>query len=369
MSGQNPPKVSACSSRRSSQNGAHPPPDSKNTTTQPGVALEDAEGDELGAGQHLLEGVGDGVQDERVEGPVGPEGGHDDRAALVDPDGHVQLLGGRPQRLVGGVRQRAPPAGVGSDEGGREAELVVARLQLGPAAASGSCTGTMAAPNSRRDRRRSTRPASRCRPGRAATAAGRSVEGPEVQADRREEHGLVDALGVHVGEPGHGVRATGQRLLQGAEAGRVGEAGSGRGQGARAARPGSRCRPPPRARSRARRASIRGRCSSGTSAHAAGVRPRGRRRPPHGGRRPAGSVDRPGPSGAEPRAVTESRRRPSSRPASRRLRAAGGGTGVAALPAAIIRSSSSGRVPKVRGQHGLGCRARWSRRGGSRSPP
>ena len=34
------------------------------------VAFEDAEGDQLGAGQHLLEGVGDGVEDERVEGPV-----------------------------------------------------------------------------------------------------------------------------------------------------------------------------------------------------------------------------------------------------------------------------------------------------------
>ena len=31
MWGQNPPKVSACSSRRSSQKGTHPPPDSRNT--------------------------------------------------------------------------------------------------------------------------------------------------------------------------------------------------------------------------------------------------------------------------------------------------------------------------------------------------
>ena len=42
---------------------------------QSGVALEGAQGDELGAGQHLLEGMGDGVEDERVEGPVDPRVG------------------------------------------------------------------------------------------------------------------------------------------------------------------------------------------------------------------------------------------------------------------------------------------------------
>ena len=36
MSGQKPPNVSACSSRRSSQNGTHPPPDSRKTIRRSG---------------------------------------------------------------------------------------------------------------------------------------------------------------------------------------------------------------------------------------------------------------------------------------------------------------------------------------------
>ena len=48
-----------------------------------------------------------------------------------------------------------------------------------------------------------------------AMAARRSCEGPEVQPDGGEQHGLVDALGVHVGQAGRRVRASGVSLSRG----------------------------------------------------------------------------------------------------------------------------------------------------------
>ena len=60
------------------------------------VAFEDTEGDQLGTGQHLLEGVRHGVEEEGVEGPVAAEGGDDHRAPLVDPDRHPDLFGRLP---------------------------------------------------------------------------------------------------------------------------------------------------------------------------------------------------------------------------------------------------------------------------------
>ena len=87
------------------------------------VALEDSEGDQLRAGEHRLEGVGHRVEDQRVEGPVGAESRHRDRAALVHADGDVELFCCPPQGLVGRMGEGATGAGVGPDEAGDEAEF------------------------------------------------------------------------------------------------------------------------------------------------------------------------------------------------------------------------------------------------------
>ena len=90
---------------------------------QPRVVLERPECDELGAGEHRLERVGDGMEQERVERAVRPERRDGHRTALVDTDGHLELLGRVPHDVVGAVGQGASQAGVGADESGHEAEL------------------------------------------------------------------------------------------------------------------------------------------------------------------------------------------------------------------------------------------------------
>ena len=200
------------------------------------MALEHPEGDQLGAGEHLLERVGDGVQDERVERAVRPQRGHDDRAALVDADGHVELLRGVPHRVVGAVGQRAAEAGVGADEPRHEAELGHGPAQL-PRRRVGVLQG---------EQRRPEEPAwvggavagqpvvvRRGQPDRG----GRVVDGGEVQPDGRVQDRLVDALGVHVTQSGAGVRPAGEGVGQRAEQGgvvegraRAGQAAQGHGQ-------------------------------------------------------------------------------------------------------------------------------------------
>ena len=56
------------------------------------------------------------------------------------------------------------------------------------------------------------------------------LDSREVQPDGRVEHGLVDALAVHVGQPGHRVAAAGLGVGQGAERRGVVEGGARAGQ-------------------------------------------------------------------------------------------------------------------------------------------
>ena len=215
------------------------------------VALQHAEGDELGAGQHLLEGVGDGVQDQRVEGAVGTERGHDDRAPLVDPDRHIELLGGIPQRVVGAVAQGAAETGVGAHESRHEAELGDGAAQL-----LRRGNGVLEWEHGRAEETAVVRRGVGGEPvvvgPGQADRRGRVRDGGEVQPDRGVEDGLVDALGVHVDQPGPGVGPAGLRLGEGAERRGVVEGRARAGQRARGGRPGSRCRRPRRARSRRR---------------------------------------------------------------------------------------------------------------------
>ena len=134
---------------------------------QPGVAVEDAEGDQLGVGQHLLEGVRRGVEDERVEGPVGAEGGDDHRAALVDADRPrpAPRPPPTPGRYAGSERAR-PRQGLGRTKAARNAELVHCPAQLGRRRRRVLHGQHGRAEQPRPERPRSSRPASRCRPGR-----------------------------------------------------------------------------------------------------------------------------------------------------------------------------------------------------------
>ena len=220
--------------------------------TQSRVALEDAEGDELGAGQHLLERVRHGVQDQRVEGAVGAERRHDHRAALVDADRHIELLGRVPQRVVGAVGQRAAEARVGPDEAGHEAELGrrpgAARRRPPPGPAAGAWRRRRGG----RGRRRSSRPASRCRR-RRARRPPRGPRRPRSTArwSGRARPGRCPRRPCRPAGPTGRTRRAGRRPAGGRPRGR--RRSSRGGRGCRAARPGSRCRPRPRARSRGRR--------------------------------------------------------------------------------------------------------------------
>ncbi len=190
------------------------------------MPLEHPERDELRAGQHLLERVRHGVEHQRVEGAVRPERGNDHRAALVDPDRDPELLGRVPHGVVGAVRQRPAAAGVGPDEPGDEAQLGHRPSQL-----AGRRVGVLQGQH-----RRPEEP-----PGVGGAVAGQPVvvggrqrhrgagvlDGREVQAEGRVQHGLVDALGVHVAQARPRVPPAGQGVGQRAEGGGVVEGGAG----------------------------------------------------------------------------------------------------------------------------------------------
>ena len=215
------------------------------------VALQHAERDELGAGQHLLEGVGDGVQDQRVERAVRAERGHDHRASLVDPDGHIELLGHVPQRVVGAVAQRAAETGVGTHEPGHEAELGDGAAQF--AAPPHRGPGGGGRPRRRGGGRppRSRSPASRCRPG--------PVRRPRPGPRRRRSTARSSGRGRPGRCPRRPCRPVGPRGRTRRAAPRP-AAGTSRGRrrsslaapASPRGRPGSRCRRPRRARSRRR---------------------------------------------------------------------------------------------------------------------
>ena len=212
------------------------------------------------------------------------------------------------------------------------------------AAAAGSCSGQHGrAEQPGRVRRRSRRPASRCRPRAMADGGGGVVDGPEVQPDRGVEHGLVDALGVHVGQPGHRVatRRAGPRPGGGTSRGRrrrsPGVARVPSGTARISVPPTTTCSKPWRVAPR-----------SGAGA------PRGAPAQARAGSTTWPSASTTGPARGGDAAVAVRRaahgagRRQSSAPGS------GWRNSRAALPPAICRSSSSGRCPRVVGQHGLG---------------
>ena len=182
-SGQKPPNDSACSSSRSSQNGAQPPEDSRNTTRSAGwrsstpnvmsCAQASISSNECETACRIM----------RVEGPVGAERGHDDRAALVDPDRHIELLGRLPHDVVGAVGQRAAEAGVGPDEPGDEAELADGAAQLAAPPRPGPAAGAGRRRRAGGGRPRSSRPASRCRRAARVDRGRRVGDDGEVQPD------------------------------------------------------------------------------------------------------------------------------------------------------------------------------------------
>ena len=194
MSGQKPPKDSACSSRRSSQKGAQPPEDSRKSEAQPRVALEHPEGDELGAGEHRLEGVGHRVQDERVEGAVGPERRHDRPSC---PRGCRWARRAPRPRPTPRRRRGRRASGPGRGWAGRSRPRSRARS-----------TARRSSPRRRRRvlQREHGRPEEPARVGGAVAGQPVVVGGGqgdrrrrvlhhrEVQPDGRVQHGLVDAL-------------------------------------------------------------------------------------------------------------------------------------------------------------------------------
>ena len=198
---------------------------------EPRVVFQGPERHELGASEHRLERVGHGVEEERVERPVRPERRDDHRAALVNADGHVELLGRIPHHVVGGVGQGASQAGVGADESGHEAELGDGATQL-------ACRG------GRILQRHHGGPEEPARIGgavvRQPVVVGRGeghrrrpvLHRREVQPDRRVQHGLVDALAVHVAQTGHRVGSARHGVGQGSEGPRVVERGTRAGEGA-----------------------------------------------------------------------------------------------------------------------------------------
>ena len=110
-----------------------------------------------------------------------------------------ELLCSGPDRFVRRILQRAAHARVGPDEGGREAELVCGPPHLGDRGG-----GVLHRNHRRAEQPRRVRGAIRREP--VVVGLGdryrrlRVGDRPRVEADRREEHRLVDPLGVHVGE-------------------------------------------------------------------------------------------------------------------------------------------------------------------------
>ena len=103
--------------------GAQPPEDSKKTTRRPGWRSSTPKAMSCAQASISSKECDTACRISGLNGRSEPERRHDDRAALVDADRHVELLGRVPQRVVGAVGQRAAEAGVGTDEAGDEAEL------------------------------------------------------------------------------------------------------------------------------------------------------------------------------------------------------------------------------------------------------
>ena len=214
------------------------------------VALQRPEGDQLGTGEHLLEGVRDGMEDERVEGAVRPQGRDVDRAALVDADGHAELLGRLPHHVVGPVGQRAAR---GTGWGGRipatRPSSVTARRSSWAAAARVL----------QRDHGRAEEPA---RVGGAVAGQPVVVGGGQGHRGGRVRHaarstarwsgtarpGRCPRCPCRAAGPPGRTRPAGRRPAGGTTPGR--RRSSPGGPACPAAPPGSRCRPRRRARSR-----------------------------------------------------------------------------------------------------------------------
>ena len=185
--------------------------------------------------------------------------------------------------------------------------------------------------------------------------------GPGVEADRRVENGLVDPFFVHVGQAQDRVGPAGLSLRR--------ENGTWRSP--RSPIPGwreclggrrvSRSRPRRRARSRTRSRVITGRCLSGMSAQASG----GSTTCPSASTTLCGLV-RGGPELTPPRLTPALRSR-------RRPPVVALGKGMAEHACGVAGGDRAqlvvGQVPERGGQHRPGCRARSSRRAGSRSRP
>ena len=81
--------------------------------------------DELRAREHLLERVRHRVHHQRIERlAITSKGVDHHRRRLVDPDGHAELFGERPERLVRRMGDRASETGIGPEKRGAETERV-----------------------------------------------------------------------------------------------------------------------------------------------------------------------------------------------------------------------------------------------------
>ncbi len=149
-SGQKPPKDSACSSRRSSQNGAQPPPDSRKMQRRPGWRSSTPKAISWAQASISSKGWDTACRTSGLNGRSDPSVGTMTELPSWIADGHVELLGGVPHRVVGAV---ATASGRGRGWGGRtppRSPSSVTARRSSRAAASGSCRGSMAAPKSRR---------------------------------------------------------------------------------------------------------------------------------------------------------------------------------------------------------------------------
>ncbi len=332
MSGQNPPKDSACSSSRSSQNGAQPPEDSRKSSRSPGWRSSVPNAISWAQASIDSNECDTAWRSKGLNGRSAAEGGDDDRAPLMDADGHVELLGRVPHDVVGAVGERTSLAGVGADEAGDETELGSRRD-----AARGPRRWVL-----QRNHGRTEEPArlDRAVPGQPVVVGGgeghRSggiLDDGEIQADRRDT-GPPDRCPRRPcragGRPGPihrgGRRPGGGRRLGRRRSSRV-------GRGCRAARPGPRCRRSPRARSPMRPR----RCGAGTASGSAAQADSGSTT------WPSASTMGParGGSGGRPSTVTPVAMRQSLTSGSRCRKSR------LALPPATARSSSSGSAPQV----------------------
>src|SRR5271167_2228638 len=107
------PWSSKCRSMRSSQGAIQPSPDSRKPMRSLGCRSHTSPQITLIAANIILHRVRDHVARRAVLEAVDADRGHPGIGAFVKADREVEFLGRRPERLVGGIVERAVPVRVG----------------------------------------------------------------------------------------------------------------------------------------------------------------------------------------------------------------------------------------------------------------